>query len=410
MDALSNPPKSNSSTPLRSEVKERHSRPKSQRKGNKDSANGGPRSGRCSQLVSFKMRPETRRGSPEGETQKGSGKSNEDTDSGSDLSDSERLSGLPAPSAPPQLNLRAEVIDLADLQPPSTGSRTQGRVSKSYPDFLPPPFNAWSLRQLAVFLNTEGKGVLRPKPIGQLEKYLERLLQLEWRQIQTVREESGGRADVELLARRHRPHGPSSSSSLSSPKCILQCQRAFPLTLLSSITNTPPIQLLSCTCPNCRSRYPLCSFACRSYSHAHHLHPRPSPLLKQRTPPPALPKRSSSESRAQATERCGLSRGHRTSGLNGSSHMRRMQAAGNIRNPSLSPVRHSHPALSGMDHAVDVGGPCRGGRDTGARRTGVTGAINTQQPAQCKSSTTAKAPRKAKRAELVTECRNKVPQ
>ncbi len=104
----------------------------------------------------------------------------DDTDSASDLSDSERLPVLPSPCTPPQLNLRAEVINSMDLHPHIPGPRSveNDEVRYSYPDFLPPPFNTWSLRQLAIFLNTEGKRAPRPKPVGQLEKYLERLLNL----------------------------------------------------------------------------------------------------------------------------------------------------------------------------------------------------------------------------------------
>lgn len=113
-----------------------------------------------------------------------------DSDSASDLSDSERLPVLPSPCTPctpPHLNLRAEVINSSDFPPafpgPHGATSDNDSVSYNYPDFLPPPFNTWSLRQLAVFLHTEGRGAPRPKPVGPLEKYLERLLQLEWLQI-----------------------------------------------------------------------------------------------------------------------------------------------------------------------------------------------------------------------------------
>uniref|UniRef100_A0A3Q3WKN6 Uncharacterized protein n=1 Tax=Mola mola TaxID=94237 RepID=A0A3Q3WKN6_MOLML len=85
-----------------------------------------------------------------------------DTDSASDLSDSERLPVLPSPCTPctpPHLNLRAEVINSNDFPPDFPGPRgnvgdedESEKPSYSYPDFLPPPFNSWSLRQLALFL------------------------------------------------------------------------------------------------------------------------------------------------------------------------------------------------------------------------------------------------------------------
>lgn len=251
-------------------------------------------------------------------------------DSASDLSDSERYSALPAQISPPDLNLRAEVIDPSDFHPSRPSCRAHNKFRGSYPDFLPPPFNSWSLQQLAVYLNTEGKGIPRPKPAGQLERYLDRLLQLEWHQIQTVQEDSS-KSNAPLPKGRHLPHS-SAHLRLSSPKCILQCQRAFPLGLLSSLARAPSLQLSSCTCPHCQNLYPILNGPCRSY--AYHHHTRLSPLLEKKGQASGLPKRSSSESRAHQPDPRHRSREHRLSDpLSESSHLRRMQAIGNIRNP-----------------------------------------------------------------------------
>ncbi|XP_017572071.1 protein FAM217B [Pygocentrus nattereri] len=272
----------------------------------------------------------------------------EDTDSGSDLSDTERLPGPPSVTAPPQLHLRAEVIDPQDFQPSRAVRRS--RSSGGYPDFLPPPFNSWNLQQLAVYLNTEGKGMPRPRPVGQLERYLERLLQLEWRQIHTVHEESS-KAVPSSWSSRHRPHT-SPHSNLSAPKSILQCQRAFPLALLSSLANAPPLQPPSCTCPNCRKNYPICNGACRLYAHPHHSHL--SPLPEKRGRAPGMPRRSSSESRAQQFQRGVAPRSHRLSDpLDSTSHLKRMQAIGNIRNPACCPCS---PQESSSNISVE---PCK---------------------------------------------------
>ncbi|XP_050978935.1 protein FAM217B isoform X1 [Labeo rohita] len=251
-------------------------------------------------------------------------------DSASDLSDSERYSALPTQITPPDLNLRAEIIDPSDFHSLRSSCRGHNKFKGSYPDFLPPPFNSWSLQQLAVYLNTEGKGIPRPNPVGQLERYLDRLLQLEWHQIQTIQEDSS-KSNAPLPKGRHVPHS-SSHLSLSSPKCILQCQRAFPLALLSSLASAPTLQLSSCTCPHCQNLYPILNGTCRSY--AYHHHTRLSPLLEKKGQASALPKRSSSESRAHQLEPRHRSREHRLSDpLSESSHLRRMQAVGNIRNP-----------------------------------------------------------------------------
>lgn len=280
----------------------------------------------------------------------------DDTDSASDLSDSERLPILPSPCTPctpPHLNLRAEVINTNDFPPDFPGPRgTVGeddeseKPTYSYPDFLPPPFNSWSLRQLAVFLHTEGRGAPRPKPVGPLEKYLERLLQLEWLQIQTVQAECsrppGSRPRPQgfpsaTAAHPPRPHT-APSSRLNSPKGLRHSQRAFPFAPI----NNPPSPATTQhqlsrfpVCPHCHIRYPLCNGSCSAY--AYQRHSRLSPLLERKTKPGAPTKRSSSETRAASTE--GRSPGGQGGGgaqtpvspSAGRSHLRHMQAAGNAR-------------------------------------------------------------------------------
>ncbi|XP_024915221.1 uncharacterized protein fam217ba isoform X3 [Cynoglossus semilaevis] len=277
----------------------------------------------------------------------------DDTDSASDLSDSERLPVLPSPCTPctpPHLNLRAEVINSNDLPPdfPGPGGTVedQDEAEKpiySYQDFLPPPFNSWSLRQLAVFLHTEGRGAPRPKPVGPLEKYLERLLQLEWLQIQTVQAETsrpaGTRPRPQSFPTAHspRPHT-APSSRLNSPKGARHGQKTFPFTPV----NNPPSpastqQQLSRfpVCPHCNIRYPLCNGTCSAY--AYQRHSRLSPLLERRARPGAQVKRSSSETRAPSNEGSpggqGGSGGAQTpvSPSAGRSHLRQMHATGNVR-------------------------------------------------------------------------------
>lgn len=281
-----------------------------------------------------------------------------DTDSASDLSDSERLPVLPSPCTPctpPHLNLRAEVINSNDFPPDFPGPRGTAddedeseKPSYSYPDFLPPPFNSWSLRQLALFLHTEGRGAPRPKPVGPLEKYLERLLQLEWLQIQTVQAESsrppGSRPRPQgfpsaTAAHPPRPHT-APPSRLNSPKGLRHSQRGFPF----APVNNPPSPASAQhqhsrfpVCPHCHIRYPLCNGSCSAY--AYQRHSRLSPLLERRAKPGAPAKRSSSETRATSTE--GRSPGGQGGGGGGAqtpvspstgrSHLRHMQAAGNAR-------------------------------------------------------------------------------
>ncbi|XP_076019436.1 uncharacterized protein fam217ba [Genypterus blacodes] len=287
----------------------------------------------------------------------------DDTDSASDLSDSERLPILPSPCTPctpPHLNLRAEVINTNDFPPDFPGPRGNEtdeddgeKPSYIYPEFLPPPFNSWSLRQLAVFLHTEGRGAPRPKPVGPLEKYLERLLQLEWLQIQTVQAECsrppGSRTRPQGFPSATTAHGPrphtAPPSRLNSPKGPRHSQRAFPF---APVTNPPSPAATQHqhsrfpVCPHCHIRYPLCNGSCSAY--AYQRHSRLSPLIEHKARPGAPAKRSSSETRAPSSE------GRTTGGLGsggggggaqtpvspsaGRSHLRQMQAAGNVRKQS----------------------------------------------------------------------------
>ncbi|XP_038015068.1 protein FAM217B isoform X2 [Motacilla alba alba] len=136
-------------------------------------------------------------------------KEDAEDDSASDLSDSERIPIPPSPCTPPELILRAEEIDPVCLEHiPEMGFKESEYY---YPDFLPPPFNSWDLKQLATFAHVEGRAEFRPKPTGSLEKYLERLLQLEWLQMQTVQSERG-------RATKARPQSvPGPSRALKSP-------------------------------------------------------------------------------------------------------------------------------------------------------------------------------------------------
>lgn len=146
----------------------------------------------------------------------------EDTneDSGSDLSDSERIAIPASPFTPPDLILRAERIDPASFD--HLFELSYKESEHYYPDILPPPFNLWDLPQLAMFLNTEGRSTSRPKPAGHLEKYVDRLLQLEWLQMQTVQNEKA-------KITKPRPHtAPSQSSNLKSPAKSRLCNNLQP--------------------------------------------------------------------------------------------------------------------------------------------------------------------------------------
>lgn len=278
----------------------------------------------------------------------------DDTDSASDLSDSERLPVLPSPCTPPQLNLRAEIINTMDLHPhiPCPGSAKTGSESYSYSDFLPPPFNTWSLRQLAVFLNTDGKRAPRSKPVGQLEKYLERLLQLEWHQIQTIQAENGRDNAANVCPRGRNLYGPQVTSfsrphtapptRLSSPKSVHHNQPFGPLSSLGSQSSCRLSRYLYS-----QVRYPICTGGCSSY--AYQRHSRLSPLLERKAPPNTAQKRSSSESRASADNRA---KTHHP--VSPGIHHKLIQSAGNWRKVSQEQSSES------KDHPPQWKGCCGG--------------------------------------------------
>ncbi|XP_034980204.2 protein FAM217B isoform X1 [Zootoca vivipara] len=136
-------------------------------------------------------------------------KDDSDQDSASDLSDSERIPIPPSPCTPPELNLRAEEIDPLCFEHLFDAKFKQ--PDYYYPDFLPPPFNTWDLKGLVAFVHTECKSETRPEPAGTLEKYVDRLLELEWLQMQTIQAEKG-------KAAKTRPQtAPGALRTLKSP-------------------------------------------------------------------------------------------------------------------------------------------------------------------------------------------------
>ncbi|CAO2577399.1 Protein FAM217B [Lemmus lemmus] len=129
-----------------------------------------------------------------------------DEDSASDLSDSERVAIPPSPFTPPDLNLRAEEIDPVSF---SLHPDPRQAEPEHYADFLPPPFSSWDLQDMAVVLNTECRSEALPRATGFLGKYIDRLLQLEWLQLQTVQSEK---------ARAAKARSSGASGVLKSPR------------------------------------------------------------------------------------------------------------------------------------------------------------------------------------------------
>ncbi|XP_028303198.1 uncharacterized protein LOC114463688 [Gouania willdenowi] len=217
-----------------------------------------------------------------------------DNDSDTDLSDSERVPVKPSGCKPSLLQLRPEVVVVGDE------SRRKVSDDFEFPDFLPPPFNAWSLRQLALLCNVHEHRRARARPAASLERYLQRLVQLERHQIHTAQEESGTRAG--LGGGASNCGRASTITRLSSPKCILQCQRSFPLALA-----TP------CSCR---------ATSGRSYSKGR-----------------ATSGRSNSESRVLRL----------SSPVRSDPHLRRMEASGNLRTLSHDTSNRANSITAARD-------------------------------------------------------------
>ncbi|PKU38321.1 hypothetical protein llap_11378 [Limosa lapponica baueri] len=251
-------------------------------------------------------------------------KEDAEDDSASDLSDSERIPIPPSPCTPPELILRAEEIDPVCLEHvPDTGFKESEYY---YPDFLPPPFNSWDLKQLSIFVNVEGKTDFRPKPTGFLEKYIDRLLQLEWLQMQTVQNEKG-------RAGKARPQtAPGSVRTLKSPgkgKALLS-----PLPNKQAVPQEGvPKQPRSCSGPR---GDPYCEESRQLCSHPGHLRPA------ERTGRTLSSQRQSGEVRSELRKTPAARQ--QLLSMQPSENSSKIQSVGNIRPPKQPPVFHGSAA------------------------------------------------------------------
>lgn len=250
-------------------------------------------------------------------------KEDAEDDSASDLSDSERIPLPPSPCTPPELILRAEEIDPVCLECiPDTGFKESEYY---YPDFLPPPFNSWDLKQLAIFVNVEGKTEFRPKPTGFLQKYIDRLLQLEWLQMQTVQNEKG-------KAAKARPQtAPGSVRTLKSP--------GKGKALLSPLPNKQVVPQESVAkLPRSYLGHRGDSYFEKSrqlYSHPGHL------KLSERTGCEMSSQRQSGEVRSELKKKTAK---QQLLNVEPSENGSKIQSVGNIRPPKQTPVFHGSAA------------------------------------------------------------------
>uniref|UniRef100_UPI00398F24E9 uncharacterized protein n=1 Tax=Pristiophorus japonicus TaxID=55135 RepID=UPI00398F24E9 len=187
-----------------------------------------------------------------------------DEDSASDLSDSERIPFVPTRCKPPDLKLRAEVIAPAELACSPKWEHTSSCFDFNYPDFLPPPFASWNLRELSLLVNTGSntRGPITAQPLGLLESLVGRLLDLEWLQLKTVEVERG-------KSMRPRPNtAPGSCVSARNPgRGKKACLVVSANKLLASPGDlaTDTVCSAASFCSHCQLHYPYCNGTCRPY-------------------------------------------------------------------------------------------------------------------------------------------------
>ncbi|KAM8773773.1 protein FAM217B [Rhynchonycteris naso] len=168
-------------------------------------------------------------------------KEDADEDSASDLSDSERVPIPPSPRTPPDLRLRAEEIDPVCFALDLHAGQGHAGPDYGYPDFLPPPCNSWDLRDMAVLVNAEHRPGAVPRVGGPLGRYVDRLLQLEWLQIQTVQGERGKGAKARPPAAAAAAAAGGTAGPLKSPgRSKLMASGALSRTYLEGPPKTGP--------------------------------------------------------------------------------------------------------------------------------------------------------------------------
>lgn len=101
-----------------------------------------------------------------------------------------------------------------------------------------PPFSSWDLQDMALLLNAECRTTEVPRAGGLLGKYIDRLIQLEWLQVQTVQCEKG------KAAKARPPAAPGTLGALKSPgrSKLIATALSRPLPHLEGASKSGPSQ------------------------------------------------------------------------------------------------------------------------------------------------------------------------
>ncbi|XP_035678640.1 uncharacterized protein LOC118417261 [Branchiostoma floridae] len=222
------------------------------------------------------------------------------SDYDTDYSETERQQGEEGtiPKDIPDLQLKPDSVELEDIERffddyDSDDSKEGESDVFPFPDFLPKPFNEWDLQELALLSNKNWKDAVRVKPKGQYLDIIDRLMEFERLQLQTIQWEMeksqrpSSRAASRSGASRER------SAALAKPKagqgkpCHPDCVQ--PMCAGNCTQKRVPSGRV---CIYCRQRY--CTGTCKEHGYDSH----------QRQPPREEEDKKGSPSRLARPRSC----------------------------------------------------------------------------------------------------------
>ncbi|CAH1270604.1 FAM217A [Branchiostoma lanceolatum] len=221
------------------------------------------------------------------------------SDYDTDYSETERQRSEEAtiPKDIPDLQLKPDSVELEDIERffddyDSDDSKEGESDVFLFPDFLPKPFNEWDLQELALLSNKNWKDAVRVKPKGHYLDIIERLMEFERLQLQTIQWEMEKSRPSSRAASRSGA-GRDRSAALAKPKagqgkpCHPDCVQ--PMCAGNCIQKRVPSGR---ACIHCRQRY--CTGTCKEHGYDSH----------QRQPPREEDDRKGSPSRLTRPKSC----------------------------------------------------------------------------------------------------------
>ncbi|XP_019628947.1 PREDICTED: uncharacterized protein LOC109473512 [Branchiostoma belcheri] len=173
----------------------------------------------------------------------------------------------------PDLQLKPDSVELEDIERffddyDSDDSKEGESGVFPFPDFLPKPFNEWDLQELALLSNKNWKDAVRVKPKGQYLDIIERLMEFERLQLQTIQWEMeksrpSSRAASRSGASRERTAALAKPKAGQGKPCHPDCVQ--PMCAGNCVQKRVPSGRL---CIHCRQRY--CTGTCKEHCYDSH--------------------------------------------------------------------------------------------------------------------------------------------